>query len=101
MMKRYSAIFLAYLYDVLVKEAGAYDGDGEKNTFVQAALSHDENHSFEYRFQGTLGFGGKVWLWNGPAPYVTCYKEDETAERKAVVDRTNAELKRLMDEQNQ
>lgn len=97
-MKRYSAIFLAYLYDVLVKHAGAKDDEYDKKTFVQAAVDWDDKYSFEYRFMGSLGRGGKIRLPLHRYPHVTCYPEDETPERKSAVEKTNAELKRLVDE---
>lgn len=36
----------------------------------------------EFRFQGTLGFGGKFWSYGW---YVNCYSEDETPARAAVI----------------
>lgn len=48
----------------------------------------------EYRFQGNQGFGGKVWAGSRrEAPYVTCYTEDDTPERKATRERANTLLK--------
>jgi hypothetical protein len=96
---RHSGIVLAYIYDVLVKEAGALDEESDKNTFVQAAIDWDYKYSFEYRFMGSLGFGGKIRLPLHRYPHVTCYPEDETPERKSAMEKTNSELKRLIDEQ--
>lgn len=46
---------------------------------------------------GVLGFGGKFWkgrdLW-----YVNCYREDETPERLAIIERTNEHLARARDQ---
>jgi hypothetical protein len=55
----------------------------------------------EYRFCGALGFGGKVWhsevRWTDPCPvYVTCYPEDMTPERKAMIEKANARLKDIV-----
>lgn len=48
----------------------------------------------EYRFQGALGFGGKVWQARGRYQplRVTCYEENATPERKAAIERANARL---------
>lgn len=48
----------------------------------------------EYRFMGSLGFGGKVWAPSTyrRAPYVSCYSEDETPERRSAIQRANARL---------
>ena len=43
----------------------------------------------EYRFQGELGFGGKYWHKTNR---VSCYSEDETPGRLALIDRLNSEL---------
>lgn len=95
---RYDAPTLAYIYDVLVKYAGARDDEYDKNAFVHCALDWDYNFNFEYRFQGKLGFGGKVWLPLHEDPRISCYHEDETPERKKMVAKTNEELARLLDE---
>lgn len=60
---------------------------------VKTALETGEK--LEYRFQGHLGFGGKIWLNKGKTPYVTCYQEDETVGRKVLVKMANEELTRL------
>lgn len=46
----------------------------------------------EYRFQGALGFGGKLWRDHHGRLAVDCYREDETPERLAVIEQTNAVL---------
>lgn len=99
MTPKYSGIVLAYVYDVLVKYAGAKDDEYDKKTFVQAAVDWDYKYSFEYRFIGSLGFGGKIRLPLFRYPHVTCYPEDETPERRSAIEKTNAELKRLIEEQ--
>jgi hypothetical protein len=47
----------------------------------------------EYRFMGALGFGGKFWQ---QSMTVTCYPEDETPERRAIIERANAALADLL-----
>jgi hypothetical protein len=76
-------------YNVLVRYCGARE-DG-REMFLAAQQAH---HPTEYRFVGALGFGGKFWLNDGRV-YVTCYREDETDERRdriAVANRMLAEL---------
>lgn len=46
----------------------------------------------EYRFQGALGFGGKLWRDSDGVMRVSCYREDETPDRLAMIEATNAAL---------
>ena len=48
----------------------------------------------EYRFCGRLGFGGKFWR-TSDAWYVSCYRENESPERIALIEEANDSLKRL------
>lgn len=50
----------------------------------------------EFRFQGNLGFGGKVW--NNYGVYVNYYHEDMTPERDCIVNVTNKELEKIVRE---
>lgn len=84
------------VYNVLVQECGAPDSPDAINTFVQVA-GNSENSPMEYRFQGALGFGGKFY---SPEMRVTCYREDETPERLAMIERANARLAALSQERN-
>lgn len=82
------------IWDVLVRlcKASAL----EKAQFESYVLEHAMSHSVrEYRFQGALGFGGKVWLNTGEFPYVTCYPEDLTDSREAMIRSANEALKKL------
>lgn len=74
------------VYDVLVEECGALDDDQERHSFK---LLWPE--CVEFRFQGRLGFGGKVWH-NRRRVYVTCYPEDQIPERLAMIERANERL---------
>ncbi len=86
MTKKYDKATLRAIYEILIRTCGAYDAADAFTQFIYAADRFGAGWSFEYRFQGSLGFGGKVWLYNGDYPYVNCYKEDETPERnKAMV----------------
>lgn len=84
--------FLNKVWDILVEHAGAREDDRE--AFVIVA-SERARRCLEYRFMGKLGFGGKVWLWNDPHAYVSCYREDETRERKRIIQITNQALEKL------
>jgi hypothetical protein len=78
------------VWEILVDECGAWNSD-------DSALRDFERHwpdCREYRFQGRLGFGGKVWANVGQV-YVTCYREDETPERAAMITRANVRLEAL------
>jgi len=80
------------IYDILIEECKASSEDYMRDMFL---------HSFpeceEYRFQGNLGFGGKIW-WRDydKRMDVTCYREDETPERLEIIQRVNKKLKELL-----
>lgn len=80
--------FYEDVYDILISHAGAHVA--YRDHFVSAALS-DDRPMTEFRFQGHLGFGGKVWRYGGKL-YVTCYGEDKTPKREQVILDTNAAL---------
>jgi hypothetical protein len=84
------------VYKVLVEECGAPDSVDSVNLFVQVS-GRQENSPLEYRFQGALGFGGKLYT---PEMRVSCYREDETPERLAMIDRANARLAALPKDRN-
>lgn len=70
----------------LVDICGA-DKEGQAD-FVRAAQEKDGDYpSLEYRFQGSLGFGGKVYL--DDPPRVSCYPEDETPARNKQIKSVN------------
>ena len=76
------------VYDILVTECGASERMREE--FVNYHLTKPWYWPTEWRFQGNLGFGGKFWNeHNGWR--VSCYQEDETAERRAAM--TTADLR--------
>lgn len=82
-------------YSALVEHADAIDRDGERHAFVHA-VSKADRPTDEYRFMGSLGFGGKFRNpGHGSVPYVDCYPEDMTSERSIVIDRTNEALAAL------
>jgi hypothetical protein len=76
------------IYDILVSTCGASDNGWGRYDFV---------HHFptsEYRFQGSLGFGGKFWVNHG-CWYVNCYREDETPGRLDAIASANVRLENL------
>lgn len=77
------------VYDILQREAGAPESMREDFIFHQT-----QEVCVEYRFQGSLGFGGKFWR-NVSGWYVDCYPEDNNDYRKHVQHQTNEALKKL------
>lgn len=78
------------IWDVLVEHAGAREC--YRTEFLVTALS---GHDVEFRFQGHLGFGGKVRrsyrsLWS-----IDCYPEDRNPERDRIMERVNRVLAAL------
>jgi hypothetical protein len=80
------------IYDVLVREAGATDDESNRAQFHY--FWEDRASYREYRFMGTLGFGGKFWV-SPEGFYVNCYPENLTDDRAETIRRTNKALKRL------
>jgi hypothetical protein len=80
------------IWEILQRTCGA--GTYWGSNFVRIAQEYLETGKMlEYRFQGNLGFGGKVWINNGDHPYVTCYPEDMSPDKQKMIDAANAELK--------
>lgn len=77
-------------FDILVAECDAHEGD--RSQFLHWAERNIDTR--EYRFMGSLGFGGKFRVgyrtWR-----VDCYPEDETIQRKDSVVRANRRLATL------
>ena len=81
------------IYNLLVELAGAPKEGWTREQFVHW-FGEDNDYSRAFRFQGSLGFGGKFRRNDGRF-YVTCYSEDETAERMATIERTDEALSSL------
>lgn len=96
------------IYDVLVEECGAPEGQDRRMSFDWCfstcicadlgATGIGQRHTrcpahdpIEHRFGGLLGFGGKLH-WAHGRLYVSCYQEDRTPERAAMIERANARL---------
>lgn len=75
------------IFDLLVSIGGA--SEYIRDSFI---YEFTEDSCNEFRFIGNLGFGGKYWQKG----YVTCYKEDETPERKNIIEKLNSEIKKVL-----
>jgi hypothetical protein len=82
------------IYDILVRECGAAEGRDwsypGRAHFV--AMLTCERPTDEYRFMGSLGFGGKFYARDMRVGY---YGENRTPEREEMVRRANEALKAL------
>lgn len=80
----------AAVYAILKEECGAPGGLMEDGFVYEFTKVDDEyGPTSEWRFQGNLGFGGK---FRYPRMRVDCYKEDESPERLAAIERANTKL---------
>lgn len=75
------------VWAILAQECGASNLYWEKISFVNE-FSKDVPAS-EWRFQGSLGFGGKFRF---PRMSVDCYPEDLTPARREAIDKANSRL---------
>jgi hypothetical protein len=76
------------VYAILVETCGAKEND--PMGFVAHFTSREP--ATEWRFQGSLGFGGK---FRYPGMTVDCYSEDETPERLEAIQAANERLRLL------
>ena len=91
-------------YDILVEHAEAIEREHVRGAFVSHQVK--DGGCMEYRFQGSLGFGGKLWVTLGYIPfnpvrvvnrmYVSCYPEDQTPERLKTIEKVNGLLMELL-----
>ncbi len=77
------------VWKILVEECGASP--------IETAFVSRQGDFTEWRFIGGLGFGGKIWKGRGRL-YVTCYCEDETSKRLAMIKRANLRLEELIEQ---
>lgn len=80
-------------WKIMVEECGESDDELKRNYFLNYVTTKPGQRKV-FRFQGSLGFGGKFRLNSNRnfAPYVDCYREDETPKRLAAIERANARL---------
>ncbi len=79
-------ILIHAIFNILVKHAGASED-------LRESFLYNWGTS-EFRFCGKLGPGGKFWN-DGGGFRVDCYKEDETPERLAIMEKVNKLLLEL------
>jgi hypothetical protein len=84
-----SSDWFSRVYDVLVKYADAPECD--KDSFIYHH-AQSEYGCREWRFCGSLGFGGK---YRSGRNTIDCYREDETPERLKIIEGVNRELSLL------
>ena len=75
------------IYDLLVSIGGA--DEYMRKSFI---YHHTKDECSEWRFAGKLGFGGKYRSNNR----VDCYLEDETPERKKIINELNEALSKIL-----
>jgi len=76
------------IYDLLVSVGGAWESD--RDSFIYHHCDVKDGCD-EWRFRGKLGFGGKYRDNNR----VDCYKEDETPERRKIINELNEALAKI------
>lgn len=90
-MKSMSTALATLTYQVLVDHAGASADSDSQWAFVHYFTKPAPGN--EYRFQGSLGHGGKFRF---PQFKVDSYPEDETPVRLAAIAKTNEQLARMV-----
>jgi hypothetical protein len=75
------------VYDILVRLGGAVERD--RDGFVYHHSRADDICE-EWRFSGSLGYGGKYY---SDYNRIDCYKENFNEKTKVVIDKINKELK--------
>ena len=72
----------AVIFDVLVRLARASQSDLSQFAYFYAERGgRPGGGDDEFRFGGSLGFGGKIWWSRRRGWSVNCYREDETPAR--------------------
>jgi len=76
------------VWNVLVSLGGVCrDDESMYDVFVHAVQDTD---NVEFRFQGNLGFGGKLYIDNPPnPPRISCYEEDMTPAKLRIIENAN------------
>lgn len=85
------------IWNILRECCGASEDSYDSIHFADVAETQGIT---EWRFGGSLGFGGKFWANKRPGQsgmvfYVSCYREHETPERSAMIQNANERLYRL------
>lgn len=81
------------VYDILEQHAAA--SEYWRNQFIQYMTDNSNGFPKEFRFQGSLGFGGKCYRDHAGKFYVQQYREDQTPESKKTIEKINEILRTL------
>lgn len=81
------------VWEILVATCGADSSSDAISSRQQFIHATGTTRRVEFRFQGKLGFGGKVYVEEPPR--VSCYPEDSTPERVAMIKKANEQLSLL------
>jgi hypothetical protein len=96
--------------EILAACSFAIDDDAMRYQFIRTVTGEERGFGLAFRFCGSLGFGGKFHLHSRDFNYdhrlgdfdhrcyVSCYPEDRTPQREALIRETNARLSQLADE---
>jgi len=91
-------LFYTKVYHILVATAGARKEDWlnfvTSHVFTKKETKDKHNYGIcrEWRFCGSIGFGGKYWSGRNA---IDCYREEENARVNALITETNEKLKAL------
>jgi len=81
---------------IINEECAANIDDRDAYSFI-SYVTKEEHGYREWRFIGSLGFGGKFRVNSDrPHPYVDCYREDETPSRLDAIKRANKRLELIV-----
>ena len=84
--------FYEAVYDMLIQE-GQIRTNVHTEWGRKAFVTYFLGGGIEWRFQGSLGFGGK--FYRGYQHYVSCYPEDRSPKTDKVITRLNANIRAL------
>lgn len=94
-----AVILAAKAYDILIETGQRQEDEMDRFHFIHNFFKMLKEGRGEYRFQGKLGFGGKIWVDDlPPRIYVTQYREDETKESQATIKIINEKLAVVLNE---
>lgn len=81
---------------IINDECAANIDERDAYGFIRYVTNGDHDNK-EWRFMGSLGFGGKFRVDSGrPHPYVDCYREDETQARLDAITKANKRLQAIV-----
>ena len=89
-----NAEFAHKIWKILVEHAGCREDNYSRQAFIDYLVNHWECQDVEWRFGGSLGFGGKLY-YNNNGLYVNCYSEDLNPKREQILQNTNSALRML------